>query len=132
MEDPHMYEAIPPRDMYRMLKDDEADILLSGGRTQFIALKALTPWLDINQERHHAYAGYDGMVELVRQLDLALSNPMWAQVRKPAPWDADGHVGNPTSAGLVALGSADGAGETTITAIRKKFLETDAQDLGEC
>jgi nitrogenase molybdenum-cofactor synthesis protein NifE len=123
MEDPHTYEAIPPREMYRMLKDDEADILLSGGRTQFIALKALTPWLDINQERHHAYAGYDGMVELVRQLDLALHNPVWAQVRKPAPWDATGSVATPTEAGT---------DDTSIAAIRRKFAETDAQDLGEC
>ena len=51
----------------------DADIMLSGGRTQFIALKARLPWLDINQERHNAYAGYDGMVELVRELHRAIS-----------------------------------------------------------
>jgi nitrogenase molybdenum-cofactor synthesis protein NifE len=27
------------------------------------------------------------MVELVRQIDKALYNPMWEQVRAPAPWD---------------------------------------------
>ena len=58
-----------------MLAGGKADIMLSGGRTQFIALKAKTPWLDINQERHTAYAGYDGMVELVRQIDLAHPQP---------------------------------------------------------
>ena len=40
------------------------------------------PWLDINQERQHAYAGYVGMVELVREIDKALSNPVWEQVRR--------------------------------------------------
>jgi nitrogenase molybdenum-cofactor synthesis protein NifE len=45
------------------------------------------PWLDINQERHHAYAGYVGMVELIHEIDKALTNPIWQQVRKPAPWD---------------------------------------------
>jgi nitrogenase molybdenum-cofactor synthesis protein NifE len=74
--------------MYKMLKDARADIMLSGGRSQFVALKAKMPWLDINQERHHAYAGYDGMVELVKQIDRALYNPIWEQVRKPAPWEA--------------------------------------------
>jgi nitrogenase molybdenum-cofactor synthesis protein NifE len=39
--------------------------MLSGGRSQFVALKAKMPWLDINQERHHAYAGYEGMVVLL-------------------------------------------------------------------
>lgn len=87
MEDPHLVESIPPREMYAQLKRGDADVLLSGGRTQFVALKALTPWLDINQERHYAYAGYEGMVELVRQLDLEINNPVWQAVRAPAPWE---------------------------------------------
>lgn len=88
-EEAPMFDAIPPREMYRMLKDGEADIMLSGGRTQFVALKARVPWLDINQERSHAYAGYEGMVELVRRLDQELNNPVWEQVRAPAPWEKE-------------------------------------------
>ncbi|HWP00312.1 MAG TPA: nitrogenase iron-molybdenum cofactor biosynthesis protein NifE [Methylococcus sp.] len=86
-EDAHMVEDMKPREMYRMLKEARADIMLSGGRSQFVALKAKVPWLDINQERHHAYAGYEGMVELVREIDKALYNPIWQQVRRPAPWE---------------------------------------------
>ena len=70
-----------------MLANNEADILMSGGRTQFVALKTKTPWLDINQERHHAYAGYDGMVALVRHIDATIHHPVWRQVRRAAPWD---------------------------------------------
>lgn len=84
--DAHMIDDLPPRQMYKMLKDAKADIMLSGGRSQFIALKAKMPWLDINQERHYAYAGYVGMVELVKEIDKALSNPIWQEVRKPTPW----------------------------------------------
>jgi nitrogenase molybdenum-cofactor synthesis protein NifE len=84
-----LVDAIPPREMYQMFKDGKADIMLSGGRSQFVALKAKTPWLDINQERHHGYAGYDGMLNLVHQMDLALSNPIWDQVRTPAPWEIE-------------------------------------------
>jgi nitrogenase molybdenum-cofactor synthesis protein NifE len=73
--------------MYKMLKDARADIMLSGGRSQFIALKANMPWLDINQERHHAYSGYVGMVDLVKEIDKALYNPIWEQVRTIAPWE---------------------------------------------
>jgi nitrogenase molybdenum-cofactor synthesis protein NifE len=86
-EDAHMADDMTPREMYKMLKDAQADIMLSGGRSQFIALKAKMPWLDINQERHHAYAGYSGMVTLVREIDKSLNNPIWEQVRKPAPWE---------------------------------------------
>ena len=86
-QDAHMIDDMTPREMYKMLKDARADIMLSGGRSQFVALKASMPWLDINQERHHAYMGYVGMVKLVEEIDKALFNPIWEQVRKPAPWE---------------------------------------------
>lgn len=141
LDDPHMYEAIPPREMYRMLADGEADIMLSGGRTQFIALKAKVPWLDINQERHYAYAGYDGMVDLVRQLDKALSNPVWGHVRKAAPWDENGAVASALPSPLPAHAGSPQAGEQAAAAEggdipdhkqKKKFSGLDAQELGEC
>ncbi|MBP6647678.1 MAG: nitrogenase iron-molybdenum cofactor biosynthesis protein NifE, partial [Burkholderiaceae bacterium] len=51
--DAHMIDDMTPRAMYAMLRDARADIMLSGGRSQFVALKARMPWLDINQERHY-------------------------------------------------------------------------------
>jgi nitrogenase molybdenum-cofactor synthesis protein NifE len=87
-DDARMYDDLKPREMYKMLKEARADIMLSGGRTQFVALKAKMPWLDINQERHHAFAGYEGIVALVSEIDKALSNPIWKQIRKRAPWEA--------------------------------------------
>lgn len=96
LDDEHrMFEGMAPRDLYALLERHDADIMLSGGRTQFIALKARMPWLDINQERHHPYAGYDGMVELVRQIDVAVHNPIWRQVREPDPFDAAGNLVGP-------------------------------------
>ena len=86
-DDAHMIDDMTPREMYKMLKDAKADIMLSGGKSQFVALKATMPWLDINQERSHAYTGYDGMVKLVEEIDKALFNPVWEQIRKPAPWE---------------------------------------------
>src|SRR5271165_4788122 len=71
-DDAHMFDDMTPREMYKMLKEARADIMLSGGRSQVIALKAKMPWLDINQERHHAYAGYEGMVALVHEIDRSL------------------------------------------------------------
>ncbi|WP_374430417.1 nitrogenase iron-molybdenum cofactor biosynthesis protein NifE [Ideonella dechloratans] len=87
--DAHMIDDMTPRQMYAMLREAKADIMLSGGRSQFIALKARMPWMDINQERHHAFAGYEGMVTMVAEIEKALFNPMWAQVRTPAPWELE-------------------------------------------
>jgi len=87
--DAHMIDDMTPRQMYAMLRDAKADIMLSGGRSQFVALKARMPWMDINQERHHAFAGYEGMVTMVAEIDKALFNPVWQQVRTRAPWEAE-------------------------------------------
>ena len=125
--DPHMVDSIPPREMYAQLKRGDADILLSGGRTQFVALKAKMPWLDINQERHHAFAGYDGMVELVRQLDLALSNPILAPSAL-APFDAAGRPATPPR----RLPLREVAESELSKPFLRKFAPTEAQDLGEC
>ncbi len=86
--DAHMIDDMTPRQMYAMLRDAKADIMLSGGRSQFVALKARMPWMDINQERYYAFAGYEGMITMIAEIDKALSNPVWAQVREPAPWEA--------------------------------------------
>ncbi|WP_028226423.1 nitrogenase iron-molybdenum cofactor biosynthesis protein NifE [Paraburkholderia ferrariae] len=91
-DDAHMIDDMTPREMYAMLRDAKADIMLSGGRSQFVALKARMPWLDINQERHHPYGGYEGIVELVHEIDRAIHNPVWQQVRIPAPWGDDGET----------------------------------------
>ena len=78
-----------PQEILRIISETNADMLIAGGRNQYTALKARIPFLDINQERHHAYAGYQGMIEMAREIDEALYSPIWEQVRKPAPWDVE-------------------------------------------
>lgn len=75
------------QELLRVIAQTKADMLIAGGRNQYTALKARIPFLDINQERHHPYAGYVGMIEMARELDEALFSPIWQQVRQPAPWD---------------------------------------------
>ncbi|MNU10377.1 hypothetical protein D3C72_2574910 [compost metagenome] len=53
----------------------------------YMALKEQIPFVDINQERHTAYAGYEGLMRLAKQLVSAMENPVWQMVRTPAPWD---------------------------------------------
>ncbi|WP_315785962.1 MULTISPECIES: nitrogenase iron-molybdenum cofactor biosynthesis protein NifE [unclassified Bradyrhizobium] len=105
-QDAHMIDDMAPRDMYKMLKDAKADIMLSGGKSQFVALKAAMPWLDINQERSHAFMGYIGMVKLVAEIDKAIYNPMWEQLRKRAPWET---ANNNWQARAIAQANAEAA-----------------------
>lgn len=85
-EDAQMIEDGNARQLLNLARDYRADILIAGGRNQYTALKARLPFLDVNQEREHGYAGYQGMLTLARQLTRALENPVWEAVRRPAPW----------------------------------------------
>jgi nitrogenase molybdenum-cofactor synthesis protein NifE len=84
-----LLEQESPKVLLKIIKDTKADMLIAGGRNQYTALKARIPFLDINQERHHAYAGYAGMVEMARELYEALYSPVWEQLRKKAPWEGE-------------------------------------------
>jgi len=77
-----------PKALLGVVKEYRADILIAGGRNMYTALKARIPFLDINQEREFGYEGYTGMRELARQLALTIQSPVWAAVRRPAPWIA--------------------------------------------
>ena len=121
--DAHMIDDMTPREMYAMLKEARADIMLSGGRSQFVALKARMPWLDINQERHHPYGGYEGMVELVHEIDRAIFNPVWQQVRIPAPWSDDGET-----LGAVTP-SVTGASTDHLSAVAAKAMGLEPEEI---
>ena len=97
-EDAHMLESGDPAGLLKVFHEKGADVLIAGGRNLYTAMKARIPFLDINQEREFAYAGYVGMTEMARQLALTIESPVWAAVRKPAPWAAGGSVGVPVAA----------------------------------
>jgi len=109
----HMFDNMSNREMYDLLKEARADILMSGGRSQFVALKAIMPWVDVNQEKHEPYAGYMGMVDLVDAIDRAINNPMWSDLREAAPWAAPGIATNvvpPLTGPCPVTGAVTGAG----------------------
>ena len=64
----------------------QADLMIAGGRNMYTAYKARLPFLDINQEREHAFAGYKGIVTLARQLCQTIDSPIWPQTHARAPW----------------------------------------------
>ncbi|HBE18460.1 MAG TPA: nitrogenase iron-molybdenum cofactor biosynthesis protein NifE [Cyanobacteria bacterium UBA11149] len=84
-----MMEKGNAQEILKVIAQTKADMLIAGGRNQYTALKAKIPFLDINQERHHSYTGYAGMVSMARELEEALYSPIWAQLRQPAPWEKE-------------------------------------------
>ncbi|MCW2306906.1 nitrogenase iron-molybdenum cofactor biosynthesis protein NifE [Rhodobium gokarnense] len=81
-------ESQGARALIDMVHETDTDVLIAGGRNMYTALKARLPFLHINQEREHPYAGYEGMITFARQLAQTIESPIWEAVRRPAPWDA--------------------------------------------
>ncbi|MBF0110564.1 MAG: nitrogenase iron-molybdenum cofactor biosynthesis protein NifE [Magnetococcales bacterium] len=75
-----------PELLLDIAQSQNADLIMAGGRNMYTALKGRLPFLDINQEREFAYAGYAGMEELAQQLVVTLESPIWRAVRRPPPW----------------------------------------------
>jgi nitrogenase molybdenum-cofactor synthesis protein NifE len=104
--DARMLQSESARELLNAVREYRADILIAGGRNLYTALKARLPFLDINQEREFGYAGYQGMLELVRQLALTLESPVWELARRPAPW-AEARASLPAAGGDALLDTDD-------------------------
>ncbi len=65
-------EDVTPKNLVKLLKERNADILVAGGRNQYLAIKEGYPFVDVNQERHAAYAGYEGLVNFAEQISNSM------------------------------------------------------------
>lgn len=75
-----------PKELIRLFKELEVDVLMAGGRSKFVALKEGIPFLDTNQERIKPYAGYEGMIVLAKELVRTIYSPVWKVYRRVPPW----------------------------------------------
>ena len=70
--DAPLHENMSPAKIRSLMTESGADILVAGGRNQYLAIKEGFPFIDANQERHTAYAGYEGLVNLARRMSEAI------------------------------------------------------------
>ncbi len=67
-----LVEDVTPKNLAKLFRERHADILIAGGRNQYLAIKEGFPFIDVNQERHVAYAGYEGLVNLAEQISNSM------------------------------------------------------------
>jgi len=70
--DAPLVEDVTPKNLLGLLRDRNADLLVAGGRNQYLAIKEGYPFVDVNQERHVPYAGYTGLVNLAEQISNSM------------------------------------------------------------
>jgi nitrogenase molybdenum-cofactor synthesis protein NifE len=71
-ENAPLVEDVAPKKLLSLLKEKNADMLIAGGRNLYLAVKEGYPFVDVNQERHTAYAGYEGLVNLAEQISSSI------------------------------------------------------------
>jgi len=113
-----MLEKGGAAELLKVIEKTNADMLIAGGRNQYTALKARIPFLHINQERHNPYSGYGGLLEMAKELDETLHSPVWAEVRREAPWETS----HPQPLPLRERGAGGGVRATTKVIARRKAV----------
>jgi nitrogenase molybdenum-iron cofactor biosynthesis protein NifN len=76
-DDVRLIEDISPKVIRSLFAEEGATLLVAGGRNRYLAAKEGWPFVDVNQERETAYAGYEGLVNLAA--DLANSVRFYAR-----------------------------------------------------
>ncbi|MGO9377461.1 MAG: nitrogenase iron-molybdenum cofactor biosynthesis protein NifE [Dissulfurispiraceae bacterium] len=71
--DAPLVEDVTPKNLLRLLREKDADLLVAGGRNKYLAVKEGYPFIDVNQERHRPYAGYEGLVNIAEDLSNGLT-----------------------------------------------------------
>ncbi len=72
-QDAPLVEDVAPKNLLKLMRERKADILIAGGRNQYLAIKEGFPFVDVNQERHTAYAGYGGLLNLAEQISNGIN-----------------------------------------------------------
>lgn len=71
-----------PAELETFMKEKGADILVGGVKERPLAYKLGIAFCDHNHERKHALAGYEGVINFTREINLSLNSPVWSYINK--------------------------------------------------
>ena len=71
-----------PAELETFMREKEADILVGGVKERPLAYKLGIAFCDHNHERKHALAGYEGVENFTKEINLTLNSPVWNHIRK--------------------------------------------------
>jgi nitrogenase molybdenum-cofactor synthesis protein NifE len=74
-----------PAELETFMQQKGADILVGGVKERPLAYKLGIAFCDHNHERKHALAGYEGVVNFVREINQSINSPVWRALGTPFP-----------------------------------------------
>jgi nitrogenase molybdenum-cofactor synthesis protein NifE len=70
-----------PSELEKFMREKGADILVGGVKERPLAFKLGAAFCDHNHERKIPLAGYDGMVNFAKEINLSINSPVWAALK---------------------------------------------------
>ncbi|MDR2054702.1 MAG: nitrogenase iron-molybdenum cofactor biosynthesis protein NifE [Desulfovibrio sp.] len=70
-----------PAELEKFMREKGADILVGGVKERPLAYKLGIAFCDHNHERKHALAGYEGVENFTREVNLSVNSPVWRYAR---------------------------------------------------
>ena len=67
--------------LIKAFDEGEADLMVAGDRYIYSSLKSRIPFLDIDHVRRIGYSGYEGAIELARNVERAINSPVWRKTQ---------------------------------------------------
>lgn len=77
--------------MLQLYRDRKAELMIVSGRNAFVPLKERIPFLNLDEQQHGGYAGYEGVRRLARDLLDTLEQPVWNLIFRRSPWEVDSY-----------------------------------------
>lgn len=71
-----------PAELENFMKEKYADILVGGVKERPLAYKLGIAFCDHNHERKHPLAGFEGVMNFTKEINMSLNNPVWQFVRE--------------------------------------------------
>ncbi|HEX2925245.1 MAG TPA: nitrogenase iron-molybdenum cofactor biosynthesis protein NifE [Ruminiclostridium sp.] len=71
-----------PAELETFMREKGADILVGGVKERPLAYKLGIAFCDHNHERKHALAGYEGVINFTKEINLSINSPVWEYVKQ--------------------------------------------------
>lgn len=71
-----------PAELETFMKEKGADILVGGVKERPLAYKLGIAFCDHNHERKHPLAGFIGVINFIKEINLSMNSPVWEYIRR--------------------------------------------------
>lgn len=90
-EDTTLIQRSDETKILELYRERKAELMIVSGRNAYVPLKERIPFINIDEEQHGGYAGYNGVRRFAQDLIDTLEQPIWKMIYRRSPWEVDSY-----------------------------------------